>query len=503
MLFSYENLYRQYLACRRNKRHTANALKFEARQELNLRELQTALEDRSYSPSRSVCFFVRKPKLREVFAADFRDRVVHHVLVEHLESIWEPLFIHDSYACRKGKGVHAGVDRLQTFLRRVTANGTRPAWYLQLDIRNYFMSIDKQVLFDLLAPRIANDDARWLTRLLVFHDCTRDYVLKGDAKTLSRIPAHKTLFGSGPGKGLPIGNLNSQFFANVYLNGLDQFVKHELKCRHYLRYCDDFVLLAESRQQLLDWRERIRGFLRERLRLELNDGRERLRPVSDGVDFLGYIVRGDYRLVRRRVLGNCKERLHHFERRLVKVGQMATRYSFDAEAVDALAATVASYLGHFGKASARRLCRSLWRRFPFLAEYLALDPLAMRTRVRRKRRRDFHRVAQQYRHFREQFPDDVVFMQVGAFCEFYAVRKTDAPAAGLELKTMRPTRRGARMGFPVGQWPSRLQQILRQGRSVVLVVESGESLQRLRERVPVARWVIHSGQKGPCSDALR
>lgn len=134
MLFSYENLYRQYLACRRHKRNTANALKFEARQEENLLELQLALESRSYSPSRSVCFFVRKPKLREVFAADFRDRVVHHVLVDALEKIWEPVFIHDSYACRKGKGVHAGVDRLQTFIRRVSANGTRPAWYLQLDM---------------------------------------------------------------------------------------------------------------------------------------------------------------------------------------------------------------------------------------------------------------------------------------------------------------------------------------------------------------------------------
>lgn len=365
------------------------------------------------------------------------------------------------------------------------------------------MSFDKQVLFDLLAPRLANEESRWLTRLLVFHDCTQDYVLKGDPKYLSRIPAHKTLFGTGPGKGLPIGNLNSQFFVNVYLNGLDRFVKHELKCRHYLRYCDDFVLLSESREQLLEWRERIRAFLRERLRLELNDARERLRPVSDGVDFLGYIVRGDYRLVRRRVLGNCQERLQYFERRLVKVGEMATRYSFNAEAVEALGATVASYLGHFGQASARRLCGAIWQRFPFLAEYLVLDPQAMRLQVRRKRRRDFSQVAQQYRHFKEQFPEDIVFMQVGAFCEFYGLRKVDSPAAGLELKAMRPTRRGARMGFPLWQWRARLQQLLRQGRSVVLVAETGESLQRLRERVPIARWAMHRGLEVPLAKGCR
>ena len=249
MLFSFENLHRQYLACRRNKRNTLNALRFEVRQEENLLDLQAALTGRSYAPSRSVCFFVKRPKLREIFAADFRDRVVHHVLVDYLERIWEPIFIHDSYACRRGKGVHAGVNRLRQFIRQATRNGTRPAWYLQLDIHNYFMSIDKDVLFALLAPKIDDDNALWLTRVLVYHDCTGDYVIKGDPAMLDKMPPHKTLFKTDSNKGLPIGNLNSQFFANVYLNGLDQFVKHGLKCRHYLRYCDDFVLLSDNREQ--------------------------------------------------------------------------------------------------------------------------------------------------------------------------------------------------------------------------------------------------------------
>ena len=258
---SLENLYRQYIRCRKNKRNTVNALRFEA------------LVNRSYQPGRSVCFFTTRPKLREIFAADFRDRVVHHVLVDYLERIWEPIFIHDSWACRKGKGVHAGVMQLQRYLRQVTANGTRPAWYLRLDIRNYFMSIDKQILLDLLAAKLKDDTALWLTRPLVNHDCTPDYVMRGAPDLLARIPPHKTLFGVAPGKGLPIGNLNSQFFANVYLNGLDQFVKHELKCRNYLRYCDDFVLLAESSEQLTTWRGRIEAWLHEHLRLELNPAR--------------------------------------------------------------------------------------------------------------------------------------------------------------------------------------------------------------------------------------
>ena len=122
---SLENLYRQYYRCRRNKRNTSNALRFEADQERNLIRLREHLLKRTYRPGRSVCFFTTRPKLREIFAADFRDRVVHHLLVDYLERIWEPIFIHDSYACRPGKGVHRGVARLQQFLRQATANGTR------------------------------------------------------------------------------------------------------------------------------------------------------------------------------------------------------------------------------------------------------------------------------------------------------------------------------------------------------------------------------------------
>ena len=145
---SLENLYRQYHHCRRNKRNTINALRFESEQEKNLIALRQELIDRSYKPRRSLCFFTTRPKLREILAADFRDRVVHHLLVDYLKQIWEPVFIHDSYACRKGKGVHRGVQRLQQFMRQVSANGSRPAWTLQLDIRNYLMSIDRDILFE-------------------------------------------------------------------------------------------------------------------------------------------------------------------------------------------------------------------------------------------------------------------------------------------------------------------------------------------------------------------
>ena len=359
-LSSYENLYRHYLSCRSNKRNTINALRFEARQELNLLALQEALQTRTYRPAPSVCFVTQRPKLREIFAADFADRVVHHVLVGYLEQHWERVFIHDSYACRKGKGVHAAVDRLQRFIRQATANGQRPAWYLSLDIRNYFMRIDKAILWRLLAPHIADDDARWLTELLVFHDGTDGHIVKGAPEEMARLPAHKSLLRCEPGKGLPIGNLNSQFFANVYLNGLDQFVKHRLHCRHYIRYCDDFVLLSSDRAELVYWRGLIERSLAAELGLALNP-RERLRPVSDGIDFLGYIVRRDYRLVRRRVVSACKERLRGYRELLVSEQEGMTMYRFDTEDLARLHATLASYLGHLRRANAYKLWRSIWQ----------------------------------------------------------------------------------------------------------------------------------------------
>jgi hypothetical protein len=236
-LFTFEALEASYRECRRRKRGTANALRFELDLERNLSELARDLQSGTYRPRRSVCFLATWPKLREIIASDFRDRVVHHFLVKKLEPIFEKVFIHDSFASRKGKGTHAALDRLAEFIPRVTQNHTRRAWYAHLDIRSFFPSIDRQVLHGLVAKRIPDSPAlRWLAALWIFHDPTLGAIWKGDPKLREMIPPGKSLFTAPPGKGLPIGNHTSQFFASVYLNELDQFVKHRLKARYYLRY---------------------------------------------------------------------------------------------------------------------------------------------------------------------------------------------------------------------------------------------------------------------------
>jgi retron-type reverse transcriptase len=346
-VFSYKNIYEgAYLPCRKKKRTTFDALKYEINAEENTYELEQELTDRTYHPLRSLLFVCHKPKQREIFAAAFRDRIVHHLLVNEYKPIYEPIFIHDSYACRDGKGTHAAKERLEKFTRQITKNGHIRAYYLQLDITDFFTSIDKQLLFTIIQRKVKNPDILWLTQKVLFWDCTTSYVHKGDKQLLFNIPPNKSLFGKENRSGLPIGNLTSQYFANIYLNELDQFVKHVLKAHYYLRYVDDFVLLSPDASQLRAWQAQIEEFLINRLKLRLHPKRRKLLPISNGIDFLGYIIRPQYVLVRRRVINNLKEKIRQFRQERKKDFRK-------------LHDMVASYMGHFKHANSYRLINKL------------------------------------------------------------------------------------------------------------------------------------------------
>ncbi len=366
-----ENIYRAYLRCRKNKRRTVNAMRFEQNMEENFVSLHEELTTGTYQPGSSMAFLVEKPKRREIFAADFRDRVVHHILVGHLEPEWERRFIHDSYACRKGKGTHKGVERLRSFTRKVTANGTRRAYYLQLDVRGFFINLNRSILYERLAVHESDPAVLRLIRVILFNEPALNCRFRNTTRAdFEKLPPHKTLFKAQPDCGLPIGNLTSQFFANVYLDALDQFVKHGLKAKYYLRYCDDMVLLSADKDELEEWEKQIGEFLTDHLRLELND-RRKLRPVSDGIDFLGYVVRPDYLLVRRRVVGALRERLKQTEQMLPCMGMKTGCPVFTRkhEMIEEMRQYLSSYLAHFGHASSRRLILSLRKRFMWLDEY--------------------------------------------------------------------------------------------------------------------------------------
>ena len=293
-MFTFKEIYHAYLRCRKGKRNTHNALKFETNLIENLCDLETSLNNRTYTPSRSVCFLTTSPKLREIFAADFGDRVVHHLITPVLEQIYEPKFIHDSYSCRKEKGIHAAQKRAHQFSQSSD-------YYLQLDIKNFFYSIDKKRLFGMLnttlvqrydkvntSSAIELNEMLWILHTIIFHDVTKEAIIQGDKAHFNPIPPHKTLFKVPKGKGLPIGNLTSQFFANVYMNGLDNYCKRVLKCTQYLRYVDDFVIFDDSYERLLELKNRIEGYLHHQLGLQLRQP-SCLRSVHAGLDFLGYI----------------------------------------------------------------------------------------------------------------------------------------------------------------------------------------------------------------------
>ena len=298
-----------YLDCRANKRNSASALAFEQRLESNLLELHDELCSGRYRPGRSICFVITRPKPREVWAAEFRDRIVHHLLYNQVAARFHAGFVAGSSACIPGRGTLYAAKRLEADVRSLTQNWSRPAYYLKLDLANFFVAIDKRVLHDQLAAKIREPWWLWLASLILFHDPRQNVELRGRAELLARVPTHKSLFNAPADTGLPIGNLSSQFFANVHLDALDQFCKHQLQARHYVRYVDDFILLHESAQWLNDAHARIRAFLPQRLGTQLNPTKTILQPVARGIDFVGQVVRPWRRNTRARTLNSTIERL--------------------------------------------------------------------------------------------------------------------------------------------------------------------------------------------------
>ena len=287
---TFENLFLAYLAAARGKRGRPDVAAFEQDLETNLFRLQEELVAQTYQPLPYTHFPIRDPKPRLISAADFRDRVVHHALVRVIEPIFERRFIHDSYACRVGKGTHRALDRCQHFARRY-------AFVLQCDLIHFFPSIDLIILRQILARLITDARTMWLV----------DRIIESGSDVPNRYPPTyfpgDDLFAANRPRGLPIGNLTSQFWANCYLNPLDQFIKRELKCCKqrggYLRYVDDLLLFADDKPTLWRWKAAIADFL-VTLRQRLHDRESTVYPVATGIPFLGFRIYPHKRCLKRR-----------------------------------------------------------------------------------------------------------------------------------------------------------------------------------------------------------
>lgn len=326
-----QNVFIGWKEFRVGKKRKKDVILFENDLDANLEDLYQTLKQKIYQPGEYIGFCIKDPKIRLIHKATVRDRVVHHIVSNKLGPIFEPTFIAHSYSCRKNKGTHRGVLVLQKMALKVSKNNSKICWSVKCDVRKFFASVNHKILFEILSERIRDEDflnLLWKIISSFYSDRTTD-------------PKNK--------KGIPIGNLTSQFFSNIYMNELDQFIKHELKVKYYLRYADDFVILSESKEYLEKIILPIEKFLNKKLDLGFHPNKIIFRKLSSGIDFLGYIIFPYHILPRtktkRRLLRKIKAKIDDF-----KSGKITE---------EKLNETIQSYLGYLSHAKSHQFQKHL------------------------------------------------------------------------------------------------------------------------------------------------
>ena len=320
-LISIENIFQAWNEFKKGKRGKKDVQTFEINLEDNLFDLHLRLKSKNYQHGKYKSFYVNDPKKRHIHKACVSDRIVHHLLYKYLYNLFDKNFIYDSYSCRLKKGTHRGVRRLSLFIRKVSKNYTGYCWVLKCDIKKFFATIDQEILLNLLKKKI------------------------GDINIIRLLKEIVESFNSGleKGKGIPLGNLTSQIFANIYMNELDQFIKHNLKIKHYLRYADDFVILSENRNYLEGLIFKISDFLESNLKLSLHENKVVISKYTHGIDFLGYIV------LPYIILPRTKTRKRMFRKLKEKINLSNFNQSLQ------------SYLGYFSHANSHDLAKEVKR----------------------------------------------------------------------------------------------------------------------------------------------
>jgi retron-type reverse transcriptase len=311
-----ENLLYAWEHFRRDKKSKTDVQEFERDLMQNIIALYNDLKNKTYTHGNYSHFIITDPKKRDIHKATVRDRIIHHLLYNHLYEFFNKTFIADSYSCRIGKGTHKAINRFKEFSRKCSRNNTKTCWVLKCDIRKFFASIDHGILKQILRSHIDDSDTIGLLENIVDSFCTpavipaKAGILKNTNTWIPDQVRHDTTKYTNNTTGLPLGNLTSQLLVNIYMNKFDRFVKHQLKQRYYIRYADDFVFLSENKNELKELLPRVRKFLWESLRLELHPEKVFIKTGASGVDFLGWIHFTDHRVLRtstkRRMIRNIK-----------------------------------------------------------------------------------------------------------------------------------------------------------------------------------------------------
>jgi len=335
-IISLENLFSAWDKFKGDKQKKRDVQRFEWQLEENIFQLHRDLRYKRYKHGAYVSFYIHDPKQRHIHKAIVRDRILHHAVFNVLNPIFEPTFIPNSLSCRIDKGTHKGIDILDKTLKQISNNSFKPCFALKCDIKKFFETVDHSILLSIIHKRIKDADA---VRLL-------EEIIE------SFISQYSTLFKR---KGLPIGNLTSQLFANIYLNEFDQFIKHKLKIKHYIRYTDDFVIISEDKLYLGNLIKPIHSFLSDKLALELHPKKITIRKFHQGIDFLGYIVLPHHRLLRtktkQRIFRKLKKRIKEYKKGIIN--KRTLEQSFQ------------SYLGVLSHANTYKLSNELKNQFWF------------------------------------------------------------------------------------------------------------------------------------------
>lgn len=310
-LCSYDNLKLAWRKARKRKTLKDYVMEFESDLENNLQNLRYGLQSFTYAPRPMKNFIVRDPKTRKISASHFRDRIVHHAICNIIAPIFERQFIHDSYANQINKGTHSAIKRAEKFMRKVSSLSNkslsgrdgqlflkkkpRLGYALKADIRHYFDTVDHEILLNIIERKIKDKDVIWLIKMIVNNH-----------------------YSTTECKGMPLGNVTSQFFANVYLHNLDIFVKHVLKAKYYIRYVDDFIIYHKDRKLLENWKMQINNFLKCNLKIELHPHKSRIIQLGRGITILGYRIFYNYRLLKKSNTRRIWKRLEIFKQRYSK-----------------------------------------------------------------------------------------------------------------------------------------------------------------------------------------
>ena len=329
-IISLENLFSAWDEFKKDKRKKRDVLEFEWNLEDNIFKLHRELKLKAYKHSPYSSFYINDPKQRHIYKATVKDRVLHHAIFSILNPVFEATFIPTSYSCRIGKGTHKGIEELDSMLRRVSSNGHKLCFALKCDIKKFFDTVNHSILLEIICRKIKDRDIIWLLKEIIGSyqaNCS-------------------TLFER---RGIPIGNLTSQLFANLYLNELDQFVKQDLKVKFYARYTDDFVIVADNEGYLKNMILLIKKFLSDKLDLNLHQDKVSICKFSQGIDFLGYVLRPHHRLIRTKT----KKRIFKKIRLRIK------KYKKGIVGEEKLEQSLQSYLGVLSHANAHNLSEKL------------------------------------------------------------------------------------------------------------------------------------------------